>query len=103
MDWRIYYSDGTTFSSADGGWEDAPGWDVQAVVYRDPIVGWAIRHQGDFFRLDDDGTVVGMDVAGLLDWTVNELGIKAGRMLSQQKFAAIRQRAKDNMAELKRG
>jgi hypothetical protein len=100
MNWRIYYGDGSTFSSDDGAWEDAPGWDVQVILFRDPIVGWAIRHQGDFFRLDDDGTVVCMDMTGLLDWAVNELGMKAGRMLSRDKFGAVYQRAKRDMLEL---
>jgi len=31
--WRIYYADGSTFSSADGTWEDAPTRGVQVVVW----------------------------------------------------------------------
>lgn len=101
MDWCIYYSDGSTFSSDDGAWKDAPGWDVQVVLFRDPIVDWAMRHNGDFFRLDEDGSIVGMDITGMLDWAVNELGLKAGRMLSRDKFDIVYQQAKRDMMELK--
>lgn len=31
--WRIVYADGSTFTSADGTWAEAPPFGVQAVVY----------------------------------------------------------------------
>jgi hypothetical protein len=31
--WRIFYADGSTFSSADGSWSDAPPFGVQCVAY----------------------------------------------------------------------
>jgi hypothetical protein len=31
--WRIYYADGSTFTSDDGTWAEAPPFGVQAVVY----------------------------------------------------------------------
>lgn len=31
--WRIYYADGSTFSSEDGTWAEAPPFGVQCVVY----------------------------------------------------------------------
>lgn len=31
--WRIYYADGSTFSSKDGTWAQAPPFGVQCVVY----------------------------------------------------------------------
>lgn len=31
--WRITYSDGSTFDSTMGGWQDAPDDDIQVVVY----------------------------------------------------------------------
>ena len=102
MHWRIYYSDGSTFSSEDGAWEDAPGWDAQVMLFRDPETKWAMRHGGDFFRLEGDGTIVQMDWVGLLDWVVNELGIvKVGRMLTRHQFDGVYQQAKRDMAELK--
>lgn len=91
--WRIYYSDGSTYSSLAGAWPDAPSRDVQVVLFKDPERGWTIRHGGkggsqcDFFRLADDGTVVGMDETGMIDHVIHELGIvKQGRMLSQARW-----------------
>ena len=88
MDWVILYSDGSTFSSDQGAWEDAPGRDVQVVIFRDPELGWTLRHGGrgdsgcDFFRMEN-GVPVGMDQAGMIDHVVHELGVvKQGRMLS---------------------
>lgn len=104
MAWCIYYSDGSTFSSDDGVWEDAPGWDVQVVLFSDPVTQWAMRHGGDFFRLADDGTVVSMDLIGMIDYVVNVLGmVKAGRMLTRAEFDKVYQRAKADMAKLKAG
>jgi hypothetical protein len=31
--WRIYYADGSTFTSQDGSWADAPAFGVECVVY----------------------------------------------------------------------
>ena len=31
--WRIYYADGSSFSSKDGAWAEAPPFGVQCVVY----------------------------------------------------------------------
>lgn len=31
--WRIYYADGSTFTSEDGTWAEAPPFGVQCVVY----------------------------------------------------------------------
>jgi hypothetical protein len=91
----IWYSDGSTFSSDDGAWEEAPGRDVQIIMFRDPDRGWMLRHgantrKGDFFRMDPDGTVVGMDLTGAIDHVVHELGlIKEGRMLSQNQWDEV--------------
>lgn len=102
--WIIYYSDGSTFSSDDGAWEDAPGWDCQVVLFRDPIVKWGIRHQGDFYRLDPDGTVVAMDMVGFLDHIMRVVGVvKAGSMLSQDKYAKIYNQAVDDRLKLQQG
>lgn len=101
--WRIYYDNGTTFSSDDGAWDDAPARGVQVVVYEHPDVGWAMRHGGDFFRLDGDGGPVAMDRDGMLDFVADTLGIvKVGRMLSQADFDEVYQRAKVDMAGLKK-
>ena len=102
-DWVIYYSDGRTFTSDDGAWEDAPGRDVQIVLFRDPELGWTVRHGGkggsscDYWRQANDGTIVGMDEDGMKDHVVHQLGVvKQGRMLSQGKWDnLLRQAMKD--------
>ena len=99
----IYYGDGSVFCRDDGEWEDAPGWDVQVVLFPHPKTKWQMRHGADFFRLAEDGTVVGMDLVGMIDYVVNVLGVvKAGRMLTQAGFDVVYQRAKRDMAELKK-
>ena len=52
MKWKIYYTDGTTFSNKDGNPEDAPGWGVAAVVQEDSVVGAQVYHQKDFYCFD---------------------------------------------------
>lgn len=89
----ILYGNGQVFS---GEWLDAPQHrDVQVVIFRDPANegSWTLRHgakggsECDFFRLDDDGSVVGMDLAGMIDYVVNDLGIvKQGKMLSTKQW-----------------
>lgn len=102
--WRIYYSDGSTFSNEDGAWEDAPDRDVQVVLFRDAMTGWAVRHGGDYFRLAENGAVVAMDETGMIDHVVHELGaVKQGRMLTQAGFDRVYQQAKADMAALKAG
>ena len=101
VDWIIYYSDGSTFSSDEGDWADAPGWGCQVVLFRDSIVKCGIRHDRDYYRLDEDGTVVGMDFVGLIDYVVEMLGVvKVGRMLTQAEYKRIYQQAVDDRADL---
>ena len=95
MEWTIFYGDGSTFSNIDGDWKDAPGWGVIAIVYRDPEDGWAIAHQGDFYVIAENGTVVPIGSDGLLDYAVNVLGMKSGRMVDRITFQRIFQDAKD--------
>ena len=99
MDWVILYSDGARFTSDDGAWEDAPGRDVQVILFRDPELGWTIRHGGqgnspcDFFRMEN-GVPVGMDQAGMIDHVVHELGVvKQGRMLTGAAWQDILRQA----------
>lgn len=83
---RFYYDDGSVF---EGEWQDAPGWGVQ-------VIHWdgKVRHQGDFYRLED-GEPVAMDLFSLLHYVVNELGlVKVGYMQSHDRYDEIYQRAK---------
>ena len=109
MEWFILYSDETWFSSEDGTWQEAPGRDVQIILYRHPRDGWIMRHggntrKGDFFRLDPGGHVVGMDLTGVIDHVVHETGeIKEGRMLAPDHWQQIHRLAIFKLKELEGG
>jgi len=49
MDWRIYYVDGSKFSSTDGWWEDAPLFGVFAVVERCESTGRRVLYGTDYY------------------------------------------------------
>ena len=119
MAWVIIYGDLSTASCEDMNWAEAPSWDVQIVLFRDPALGgmWTIRHgaepdsePADFFRLDHDGSVVGMDTAGFIGHVTQDLkmappdapletmiklavfdtgAIKAGKMLSTARWMEV--------------
>lgn len=50
--WRIYYGDGSVFSSDDGSAFEAPRANVQVIVESDPRVGWRWISGYDYFVLD---------------------------------------------------
>lgn len=102
--WVIIYSDGTEFTSDDGHWRDAPGRSAQVILFRDREGTWQIRHGGDYFRLDGDGTVVSMSESGMIDHVVHDLGVvKQGKMLSLDHWNRVYQLAKARCAELNDG
>lgn len=82
------YDDDTVFN---GEWQDAPGYGLQTISYVDPVVGHpVIRHQGHFFREDEDGSVVNMDMQSLLRYVVDDLKVvKVGSMVSPDKWKTI--------------
>ena len=63
MDWKIYYTDGETFSSEDGTWEDAPADGIVAVVVADEDYGryvlnglnYYYTHNGEVAHTNDIG------------------------------------------------
>lgn len=59
-DWLIVYYDGSTFSSDDGGPEDAPRWGVQVIAKRDEDVGRVLVWMRDFYCWQE-GQWVGHD------------------------------------------
>ena len=93
------YDDDSLF---DGSWEDAPGWGVQTVVFDDPIHGPTLRHQGDFYRQDDNGEVIAIDLFTLLRYVVDELKlVKVGTMVGRKRFNKIRQEAKQDLVKMR--
>jgi hypothetical protein len=49
MLWRIYYSDGSTYSSKEGSPESAPPFGVMTIVQEDTNVGRTITHMFDWY------------------------------------------------------
>lgn len=100
--WIIVHSDGSMTSSENYSWEEAPGYDCQAVLFRDPQNGWTIRHQADYYYLNQEGAIIGMTgLDSLLDYVINVLGVvKQGRMLSKAQWEMVFQQAKRLRSQL---
>jgi hypothetical protein len=83
--WRIFYSDGATFSDRDGGPQDAPVLGVIAIA-QDPATGPAVEFQTDFYWWHHGlGRWVGGDLYGRLQY---ELAPGWKRVLCGQTIAA---------------
>jgi len=92
--WRIYYGDGSTFSSADGAPSDAPSTNVQAIALEaDPTIGRRICSRFDFYWYEDEWH--GGDLFGLFDYLqrVSPSIVKFGRVLPRLEFEKILTRA----------
>ena len=89
--WRIFYTDGSTFSSDDGAPEDAPGWHVQAIAQLDINVGVLIHHLADFYVFDAQafGGWAGVDKFGLAQY-IAEPGLKTIKLGHGMPTAAWR-------------
>ena len=98
----IYYSD----QVYEGGPEDAPTRDVQAIVQSAEGVGWAMQHTADYYvwRADLDEWR-GTDIFGLWDYLARDGWKKVlfGRTISNDEFNAVYQRAKRDRNEKKTG
>lgn len=96
--WRIYYGDGSVYSSSDGLPESAPGLDVQAIAKSDPLVGRVILHGGEIdagYYWYEAGEWYNGDIFGLFDY-LQRPGfkvVKFGRSIPTDKFREILQLA----------
>lgn len=97
MDWRIYYDDGTTFSSYQGTPEAAPSLGIIAIVQPDPEVGRHIVCKFDFYYYRQFQWW-GADLIGMVDQFLHcgARALKAGRTVSNQQFRDIYESAKDD-------
>lgn len=93
--WRIYYGDGSTYSSDDGAAFCAPARGVQAIVSPDELVGRFCDTQCDYYVWD--GAWLGVDHAGLLDY-LGRVGfakyVLQGRTIPGETYRAIMERAR---------
>jgi hypothetical protein len=90
IEWIVYYSDGSSFTSADGSPSDAPRRGVQCVAVRDDTCGKLIWHSSDFYCWQ--GEWVNHSLLGLLDYL--ELGgtekiVLRGFGIARDRFKAV--------------
>lgn len=110
MLWRIYYDDGSTFSSADGEPEDAPGWGVIAInTLREEREPPGCVYGYDYYVFDP--TIcewIGVDLTGFLDrstcpaWRRRTRALLIGRTIGEIQFKQLIQRAASELGEVSR-
>ena len=90
--WRIYYDDGSMFTSEDGAWEQAPTDGVLFVTQK--IGDRIVTLTGGDHYLMIDGEVIRPDDIGLM---LRKWGVKFGRWTSNKQHEAVGRRvAADN-------
>jgi hypothetical protein len=94
--WRIYYSDGSTFSDAEGSPETAPPFGVVCIVQRDPDRGRSIMHGWNWYYFNDaEGRAPlwwGCDTLGLHDRLLHRMPMRAvclGRTVANDEFQRL--------------
>lgn len=117
MRWKLYYADGSTFSSEDGSWSDAPHRGVVVLSTEDADVGREVDHgvRGEFFAWWPEATKPwGHDRVGILDYLAasgyptclllsdlslddwRAAGVKVGRSIDNGPFREILRAAMDD-------
>lgn len=92
--WKVFYGDGSTFSSAEGSPADAPAVNVQAIAQvADAAIGRRVCSRFDFYWFDTEWH--GSDLFGLFDYLmrVSPSVVKFGRVLPRLEFESILNRA----------
>ena len=96
---KVYYSNGVTYNSADGG---APlPRDVQVIVQEHPDVGWHTQSGYDYYVKRDRW--VGVDLFGLYDWLLDSGLVLFGRTVTRKEFDRVMTRAVQDLGEAKTG
>jgi hypothetical protein len=89
LQWRIYYGDGSTFSSEDGEPQNAPCRNVICIVEANDDLGRYIVHRRDYYWWSE--AWYGGDIFGLFDY-LSDAGykvVKFGRTLPNAAYRAI--------------
>lgn len=90
LKWKIWYSDGSTYSESDGPLENAPKCGVIVVAQTDETVGRKLDRSCDYYVLHDYG-LRGVDQFGLYDY-LTQPGYKLvffGRTVSDKQWSEI--------------
>ncbi len=100
MDWKIWYGNGTTFSSEKGMSNDAPTTNVQAVVVRDTDtsgsnVGHFVLQRRDYYWHESDEWYCG-DIFGLFDFLMRSGLVKFGRSIPNSEYRQIMKRIEND-------
>ena len=95
LGWRIYYDNGTTFSSVDGTWNEAPGDGVQVVVEYYDDESREVHLARDYY-IFDEGKTYGTN--RLEPWLHKHNIVKFGRWSANGSFAQLVKRAKADNA-----
>ena len=96
MQWKIYYGDGTTFSSKDGEAREAPRRNIQCIVRADDEVGRYIERMNDFYVwCSERNNWKGVDQFGLYDYLLYEFFplVLFGRTITEKEYKALYDRA----------
>jgi hypothetical protein len=99
MDWIIYYDDGSTFTSEQGGPGDAPGLGVICVAFADDALGRAVINGWDFYIWHEPGGWEAHNYHGLIDQLTAKRPATArhvlqGRMIPRREFDILVHRAR---------
>ena len=101
MNWKIYYDDGSTFSSADGPPDKAPSLGFICAVGYDESGDRYIMHGWDHYHWDVESQQWwGMDLQGLFDRLIRNkvFAYKMGRTVTKAQWLAIMKRADEESA-----
>ena len=98
IEWRVYYGDGSTFSSEDGKPEDAPCGGVICVAWYDEDKRRHLAHGQDYY-INDQGRWMGVDASGFWQYMGSPGAkiVKLGRMIGDLKFRSVMAHAMNDL------
>ena len=102
--WRIYYGDGSVFTSEDGTPWDAPRTNVQVIVQEHGRVGWQVLNSADEYYFEED-TRGWYEARGFTDHLLRAKHplVVFGRMMNNDEYVALLARAKEDLPTPKTG
>ena len=95
--WKIFYSDGKTFTNIDGPARNAPFWDVQDIIQFDYISEKKYHQNHADYYIFQNGYWTGVDIIGLIDYLAHydgEYVVRVGRTIATDKWLKIFNQAK---------